>query len=127
MASLDELTIGDLAALEEQVGHDGLTPKEEQHLILAKMMATGDNCPRCDAPVSGLTARAEYLGLAEVAALTVAHLFAPGTDHDYRCPACKARLTREATLLGTQTAWRLTDAADINDRSPDDASPRRQA
>lgn len=110
MASPEELTIRDLAELEDEVGHEGLTQREEEYLILAKMMASGDNCPECRIPVSALTARAEFLGLPNAGALKVANLIAPGTESDFRCPNCSARLAREATLLGMQTTWHIADA-----------------
>jgi predicted RNA-binding Zn-ribbon protein involved in translation (DUF1610 family) len=118
MASPEELTIRDLAELEDEVGHEGLTQREEEYLILAKMMASGDGCPECGAPVSGLTARAEFLGLSSPGALKAATLMAPGTESDFRCPSCGTRLTREATFLGLQTTWHIADANDSDAHEP---------
>jgi hypothetical protein len=118
MASPEELTIRDLAELEDEVGHEGLSQREEEHLILAKMMTSGDSCPDCGAPVSGLTARAEFLGLQTPGALKVADLIAPDTESDFRCPSCKARLTREATLLGMRTTWHIADVDDSDAHKP---------
>jgi hypothetical protein len=112
MASPEELSVRELAELENEVGHEGLTQEEEEYLILAKMMVSGDACPVCGAPVTALMARAEFLGLVSPGDLKVGTLMAPGTESDFRCPTCEARLTRTATFLGFQTTWHVADAND---------------